>query len=194
MKIVFVDAENVGVKALEKIQATIIDKVFVFSKVESVRRICEKSLFYCLSDYPSGANQADFYIIAYLVRVISMLDAKLLAVMNLELYSNDENLISAFHFQCEQFGAKVQIMRTKSSKENTELHPITTNVIKISAAQTPSPQDKLFSALSSPRALDADLQLHLGLSQPDFTRAITELIKLQKIQRSAESKQKWVQC
>ncbi|MGL4734650.1 MAG: hypothetical protein ACRCWB_06105 [Enterovibrio sp.] len=96
MKMIFVDAENIGVKELEKIQATVIDKVFVFSKVESVQRICEKALFLFLSDYPSGPNQADFYIIAYLSRVLSILDKKQFSAVHFELYSNDKSLISAF--------------------------------------------------------------------------------------------------
>ncbi|AKB05854.1 hypothetical protein HPY15_15580 [Vibrio cholerae] len=50
MKMIFVDAENIGLKELEKVKATVIDKVFVFSKVESVQRICEKSLFLYLSE------------------------------------------------------------------------------------------------------------------------------------------------
>ena len=64
MKIIFVDAENVGLKELEKIKASIVDKVLVFSRVESIKQTCEKLLYLCLSDYPEGANQADFHIIA----------------------------------------------------------------------------------------------------------------------------------
>ncbi|GAA5788729.1 hypothetical protein NGY2020031_11740 [Vibrio cholerae] len=45
MKMIFVDAENIGLKELEKVKATVIDKVFVFSKVESVQRICENHYF-----------------------------------------------------------------------------------------------------------------------------------------------------
>ncbi|MBF4269331.1 hypothetical protein EAY71_20920, partial [Vibrio anguillarum] len=66
MKVIFVDAENVGLKELEKINASIVDKVFVFSKSDAVKLVCEKSLYLCLNDYPTGQNQADFYIIAYL--------------------------------------------------------------------------------------------------------------------------------
>ncbi len=37
MKFVFVDAENVGVKGIEKVKATIADKVFVFSKSNAIK-------------------------------------------------------------------------------------------------------------------------------------------------------------
>ena len=33
MKMIFVDAENVGLKELEKINASVVDKVFVFSRL-----------------------------------------------------------------------------------------------------------------------------------------------------------------
>ncbi|EMJ3470170.1 hypothetical protein V7L80_005248, partial [Vibrio harveyi] len=45
MKMVFVDAENVGLKELEKLRASAIDKVFVFSKSEAIKQCCEKNLF-----------------------------------------------------------------------------------------------------------------------------------------------------
>jgi hypothetical protein len=184
MKMIFVDAENIGLKELEKVKATVIDKVFVFSKLEAVQRVCEKSLFLYLSEYPAGANQADFYIIAYLSRVLLSLDKKQFGTVNFELYSNDENLLSAFEFQCEQVGANFKSIRTKDD----------TVVQMTSVQKNISPQDKIFSALKSPRPLDPSLQNQLGLSKSDFSKAIHELTKSKKIQRSAESKRKWVRC
>ncbi len=150
MKMIFVDAENVGLKELEKINASVVDKVFVFSKSDSVKLVCEKSLYLFLSDYPTGQNQADFYIIAYLSRVLLALDKKQLGSVHFELYSNDESLISAFEFQCKQLGAPCQSIRTR---DNTVV-PI------IKSQQTPqkSPEDKLLHALKSPRALDPSFQ------------------------------------
>ena len=43
MKIYFIDAENVGFKGLEVINANIIDKVFIFSRVESIIQHSEKN-------------------------------------------------------------------------------------------------------------------------------------------------------
>ncbi|APC87642.1 TPA: hypothetical protein NKP78_004625 [Vibrio parahaemolyticus] len=184
MKMIFVDAENIGLKELEKVKATVLDKVFVFSKLESVQRVCEKSLFLYLSDYPSGANQADFYIIAYLSRVLLALDKNQFGTVNFELYSNDENLISAFEFQCGQLGANVKSIRTKDD-----------TVVQLPNVQKKStPQDKVFSALKLPRPLDPSLQKQLGLSKSDFSKAINELTKSKKIKRSPESKRKWVCC
>ncbi|EJV9424752.1 MULTISPECIES: hypothetical protein [Vibrio] len=186
MKMIFVDAENIGLKELEKVKATVVDKVFVFSKSEAVKLVCEKSLFLCLSDYPTGSNQADFYIIAYLSRVLSSLENKQFGSVNFELYTNDESLIAAFEFQCDQRGTTCRVIRTKDDT--------VVNLPKPTASNPKTPQDRVYSALKSPRPLDPSLQKHLGLSKSDFTKAINELSKANKIQRSEGSKRKWVQC
>ncbi len=183
MKMIFVDAENIGLKKLEKIAATVIDRVFVFSKSEAIKFVCEKSLFLCLSDYPTAPNQADFYIIAYLSRVLSALDKKQLKSIHFELYSNDESLIAAFEFQCKQLGATSNSIRTK---EDTIVH--------LPELHNTTPEDKLFVALKSPHPLNPDLQKQLGLSKSDFSKAITTLSKAKKIQRSPENKRKWARC
>ena len=185
MKMIFVDAENTGLKALEKINASVIDKVFVFSKAEAAKLICEKLLFLYLSDYPTGANQADFYIVAYLSKVLSSLNKKQPDSVHFELYSNDEALITAFSFQCSQVKAAYRVVRTQEKtvvalpKKNTEAN---------------TAKEKLLLALQAPRPLNPDLQKHLGLSKSEFTKAINELSKANKIQRLPESKKKWVQC
>lgn len=93
MKMIFVDAENVGLKELEKIGASIIDKVFVFSKSEAVKLVCDKSLYLFLSDYPTGQNQADFYIVAYLSRVLLALDKKQLGAAYRSVRTRDNTVV-----------------------------------------------------------------------------------------------------
>lgn len=66
MKVIFVDAENVGLKVIEKIERALSDKVLVFSKSPNIEQYCDKALFQHFSNYPSGSNQADFLIIANL--------------------------------------------------------------------------------------------------------------------------------
>ncbi|GAD79979.1 hypothetical protein [Vibrio ezurae] len=162
------------------------DKVFVFSKSNSVKLACEKSLYLFLNDYPNGQNQADFYIIAYLSRVLSALDKRQLGSTHFELYSNDESLISAFEFQCEQLGSICQSIRTK---EQTVVPLVKPNVPKVQLAE-----DKMLKALTSPRSLDPNFQKHLGLSKSDFGKAITALTAAQKIKRCKNAKKKWVRC
>ncbi|HCG8418315.1 TPA: hypothetical protein NJ548_003674 [Vibrio parahaemolyticus] len=185
MKAIFVDAENVGLKELEKINATIVDKVFVFSKSDAVKLVCQKSLYHFLGDYPTGPNQADFYIIAYLSRVLLALDKKQLGSTHFELYSNDESLITAFEFQCDVLGAKFESIRTR----NNTVVSIADTKISLSTAQS-----KLLKALKSPHPLDQELQNRLGLSKPDFTKAVNELSKNNQIKRTSDCKKKWVSC
>jgi len=186
MKFVFVDAENVGVKGIKKMKAALTDKVFVFSKSNGIKQHCEKELFHHLSDYPSGQNQADFYIISYLSRVLSMLDQQLLTASHFELFSNDENLILAFDFQCRKLGVKSRIVRTNEDV----VVPIVANV----ETNTVSAEEKIFAALESPKNLDPGFQEQLGLSRQAFTRAVNTLSKNNKIKRSEGDKKKWVQC
>ncbi|EJE4150087.1 TPA: hypothetical protein ACVU30_003882 [Vibrio parahaemolyticus] len=186
MKVIFVDAENVGLKELEKLNTSIVDKVFVFSKSDAVKLVCEKSLYLCLNDYPTGQNQADFYIIAYLSRVLVALDKKQLGSIHFELYSNDENLITAFEFQCGQLGATCQSIRTR---EQTVV-PITEST----GIEPDSPEAILLAALKYPHSLDPKFQERIGLSRAEFTKAVNELSRNNQIKRSPESKKKWVKC
>lgn len=184
MKIIFVDAENIGLKELKKINASVIDKVFVFSKSDSIKAFCENYLYLYLSDYPSGSNQADFYIIAYLSRILSSIDRDQIDSLYFELISNDENLISAFKFQCSQLGGQHKITRTKAS-----------NVVPLSInSDIEASQKKIHACLISPKVLGPELQKQLGLSKSTFSKAINELAKNNKIKRSPESKKKWIQC
>ncbi|MBS9939245.1 hypothetical protein CWO17_11410 [Vibrio sp. 10N.286.45.A3] len=188
MKAIFVDAENVGLKELEKINATIVDKVFVFSKSDAVKLVCQKSLYHFLGDYPTGPNQADFYIIAYLSRVLLALDKKQLGSTHFELYSNDESLITAFEFQCDLLGSSCQSIRTR---EQTVVSLIESKPKK---SKKLTPEERVLNALTSPQSLNPNFQKKVGLSQSDFSKAITELSKNKQIKRSPQSKKKWVSC
>lgn len=73
MKIYYVDAENIGLSMLDELTISILDRVFVFTNSESLKSACGNALLTCVSGYPSGQNQADFYIIAHLSNVLSHL-------------------------------------------------------------------------------------------------------------------------
>ncbi|MGR5335968.1 hypothetical protein ACPV5I_11115 [Vibrio gigantis] len=62
----------------------------------------------------------------------------------------------------------------------------------ITKSMTGSPEAKIYAALKLPTYLDAELQNKLGLSESDFTKAVSELSKSQKIKRSLEDGKKWV--
>ena len=196
MEIIFVDAENIGSKGLEKLDTSIIDKVFVFSKSNTIKLVCEKKLYLFLTDYPCGSNQADFYIIAYLSRVLSSLNHTELTSIHFKLITNDESLISAFEFQCSQLGAISKIIRT-----NEKIKADVNTVVQLAPKPKPKPkpkhqpqsaEDKIISNLKLPTALNPDFRKKLGISQQEFSQATRELISKNKIKRSKESKKKWV--
>ena len=193
MKIIFVDAENIGLKELEKIDAAIVDKVCVFSRVEKIKQTCEKLLYLCLSDYPEGANQADFHIIANLSRTLASLSRKELNLITFQLFTNDENLISAFEFQCTLLGGNCEAIRTKSDV----VVPISAKIVPKTAPKTvpkavQTAEHKIYNSLKKPTEL-GPLQGKLGLSKQTFTKAVNSLVKEDKIERSTASKKKWVQ-
>ena len=187
MKIIFVDAENVGFKGLEAIESNIIDKVFVFSRIESIQSYSEQKLFLCLSDYPEGANQADFYIIAYLARVLASVSKLEKNAIDFTLYSNDVSLINAFKFQCESLGAKSQIV---SFKQENKITNIVCEISKSSKSDTIKKQ--VFNMLNQPVGL-FEIQTSLKLSKPVFSKAVNELVKDNKIKRVSKSSKNWVQ-
>ena len=190
MKMIFVDAENVGLKVLESLEVSMIDKVFVFSKSNSVKQCCEKSFFFYFSDYPSGQNQADFYIVAHLSRILFFLSKTEIASICFELYSNDESLISACDFQCAQISAEFRSIRSIRSIRSKNKVVVPIKQKKKSQAKTP--EEKLHQILKSPMSLNLSLQKKLGLSKQDFSKAITTLTKSNKIKRSVENKKQWI--
>lgn len=187
MKIVFVDAENVGLKVIEKIEVSLSDKVLVFSKSANIEQYCDKALFQHFSNYPSGSNQADFLIIANLTKYLTVYDVKALSKAEFVLYTNDQDLISAFEFQCEQHHISANIIRSREESKVISL-PV----------KEPNPlgpvEEKLFNALVEPRSLDPALQSELRLSRQTFSRAINALSNAKRIKRSDKSKKLWVQC
>ena len=181
MKIIFIDVENIGLKELENLETSILDKVFVFSKIESVKIYCEKMLYHFVSDYPDGANQADFCIIAYLSRILVNLTKKEKTAIEFELYTNDVNLSQAFTNQCDLFSAKSAIIKTR----------IASTFSPITSAESVPYESEFLSALSTPKTV-VELKEILNISQSSFTRVMNHLIKNNKIERESENQKQWV--
>ena len=187
MKIIFVDAENVGFKALEAINANLIDKVFVFSRVESIQKYSEQKLFICLSDYPEGSNQADFYIIGYLSRMLATLSKAEKNLIEFVLYSGDINLVNAFKFQCKTVGAKSDIV---SFSHEAMTPSIVCNIPKIPKLH--QVENQTFNMLKKPQGL-FEIQKALNLSKPVFTKAVNELAGSNRIRRTSNNGKNWMQ-
>ncbi len=181
MRFLFVDAENIGLKEVEPIQAKISDKVFVFSKNEAIKQACERNLFLFISSYPTAPNQADFYIIGNLVGTIASLTKEQKKSCEFVLYSRDASLVTAFSFQCELHKVKHKIALKPKSLDN---------VIEITQEKTLD--QKILNLLKKPTASET-VRKQLKVPKSDFTRAMNTLIKDKQIQRSPNSKKNWIQ-
>ena len=206
LRFIFVDAENIGLKEVELIEACVSDKVFVFSKNDAVKSVCERKLFLFISSYPIGSNQADFYIIGNLAGIISSLSEKQKEVCQFSLYSRDNSLVTAFSFQCNLHKVKHKIaLEPKSSPEHKHnLEPLISPEPKVPPEQkkpsviVPIRQSKtldqqILELLDTPQPSET-MRKQLKSSKPDFTRAMNTLIKESKIKRSANSQKKWVRA
>ncbi|WP_413692996.1 hypothetical protein [Psychromonas sp. KJ10-2] len=184
MEIIFVDAENVGFRGLDAVNPRIIDKVFVFSKVDSIKSYCEQKLFICLDEYPDGANQADFYIIAYLSRLLASITQPEKAILQFNLYTNDKDLIAAFKLQCTLLGVDSKITRFPQ-KELTTL-----SVVK--PPESRKIENRIFNMLKEPKGLH-DIENELNISKAEFTKAVNGLVQAKKIKRTSNNGKSWMQ-
>lgn len=180
LKFAFIDAENIGLKELEPIDAAVSDKVLVFSKNEAVKELCEKKFFLCMTSYPTGPNQADFYIIGNLVGIISSLTSEQRKVCEFVLYSRDNSLVLAFDFQCKLY--KVRFRAPLKPKAKNTAKPIKKNG---------TIENRIIDLLVTAMTAE-EIRKGLNAQKPDFTKALKMLIQHNKITRSTVSKKKWV--
>ena len=184
LKFLFVDAENIGLKEVEAISASISDKVLVFSKNEAIKSVCERKLFLLNSSYPSGSNQADFYIIGNLVGIIASLTEQQLEVCQFVLYSQDNSLVMAFSFQCKLHKVKHMIALDPKEKPKAQ--------VSIEQLKTkPSLEDKIHAYFKTEQTTET-VRKKLNQSKSNFTRALNNLIKANKIKRVSKNKKTWI--
>lgn len=182
MRFIFADAENIGLKEVESIVATIADKVLVFSKVDSFKDVCERKLFIFMSSYPNGSNQADFYIIGNLVGIIASLTNEQKQICQFLLYSQDKSLVQAFIFQCQLHKVKYKIALDR--KPQPVIESPQSKVSKIL-------EQRILEQLKKEQTTEA-VRKNLNSSKSDFTRAFNALIQKNKVQRVSKSKKTWV--
>lgn len=204
MRFLYIDAENIGLKELETISASITDKVLVFSKNEAVKEVCERKLFLYISSYPSGSNQADFYIIGNLVGMIASLTEQQREACQFVLYSRDNPLVAAFEFQCvlhrvkhsialepkncqAQVKAQAKIVSEQdSATKATDLSKTNTAKQSVEAIS-----QRIYQHFKTAQKVEA-VRAKLKLDKPEFSRALDKLIKAKKIQRASKGKNTWV--
>ncbi|WP_133309267.1 hypothetical protein [Parashewanella curva] len=182
MKFIFVDAENIGLQKVNSIKASLTDKVFVFSKNTSVIELCESKLFQVFSCYPTGTNQADFYIIGNLVGVLASLSDEQKKQCQFVLYSQDNALVLAFEFQCKLH--KVSCTVALEPKSIAAIVPQAIPKEKASKA-------KILNYFKRPRLAES-VRSMVQYTKPEFTRIFNEFIREELIVRDPNSKKKWI--
>lgn len=189
MRFIFVDAENIGLKEVESISASISDKVLVFSKNDAVKEVCERKLFLYISSYPTGSNQADFYIIGNLVGMIASLAEKQRDICQFVLYSQDNSLVTAFAFQCKLH--KIEHSIALEPKAQVQAQP------KLQAIEPNKPmqslEHRIYEHFKTEQTTES-VRKKLKQQKSDFTRALNTLIKENKIQRVSKSKKTWIRA
>ena len=179
MKLIFVDAENIGLKALSEMNVSFFDKVFVFSNNAEVKFLCEQSLYLYLSGYPQKPNQADFYIIAYLSKALSNLNKQERDKVSFVLYSKDVSLIEAFKFQCDLVNAMCSFPLIED------------NIIELHEGNEMKFLKGFLNILSSPHTAQ-EIMTKLDITTAEFSKIVAPLIKEGKIKRTANNSKKWV--
>jgi|GEM_PF-646096 len=181
LKIYCVDAENIGLNALEELTISVLDRVFVFTNSEHLRSACTNALVTCVSGYPNGPNQADFYIIAHLSNILAHLSKAEKKAIEFSLCSKDQSLWKAFEFQCYLAGVK-------SSAPNIVIEA------EISAAPAPihAPLEQRILKLMAQPITVVEIQQKLNAPQSEFTTSFNVLIKAGKVKRYEKSKKKWL--
>ena len=180
MKIYYVDAENIGLTFLDELTISILDRVFVFTNLDSLKSACSNALLTCISGYPSGQNQADFYIIAHLSNVLAHLSKAEKKAIEFRLCSKDQNLWKAFEFQCSLAGVKASAPYINSETKSNNV------VVAIST----SAEEKILKLMSQP-ITSIEIQRKLNIAQSEFTTSFNQLIRTGKIKRQANSKKHW---
>lgn len=186
MRFIFVDAENIGLKEVEAISASISDKVLVFSKNEAVKNVCERKLFLSNSSYPCGPNQADFYIIGNLVGIIASITEQQREVCHFVLYSQDNSLVTAFLFQCKLHKVKCLIALAPKDKPNNQ------QIIE-QTRFAPLLEDRIYELFKTEQKTET-IRKKLKEPKPDFTRALNTLINSKKIKRVSKNKKTWIRA
>ena len=182
MKIYYVDAENIGIDFLGDEKVSVLDKVFVFSNNASFQSECEKLLYTCVSGYQAGKNQADFHMVAHLAKLLSQLSNKEKGAVKLIFCSKDQDLQKALDSQCSLAGIKA-FTSYPADKSKVGLN-------SGNKKKNPSLESQILESFAQPSKA-YDVQIALGLSKGEFSKAINKLIKAKKIKRLSKSSKKW---
>ncbi len=180
MRIYYLDTENIGFNP-ENLALSILDRVFVFTNCESVKSSCISSSFICISGYPKGQNQADFYIIAHLSGILATLNQSERNAIEFILLSRDQSLWNAFLYQTSLAGVKSYAPHINAAVYEPPLE-----------LNTSTRLDEKIILLARTPITTVELIKKLNIKQSEFTSTFNALVKAKKIKRLENSKRKWL--
>lgn len=175
MKLVFVDAENVGCSIIKGMKYKLNDKVLVFSRHEKIQAICSEKLFTSVSHYEDGSNQADFLIMATLGELLASMSTVERRHIVCELVTHDLSLIQAFISYCKRWEVSFEVAGQRTEQVNDTL--LEKRVLKV---------------LQVPHALNHLFWGKVGLDQSTCNRITTKLASQKKIKRVDGKDKLWV--
>lgn len=194
MEIIFIDYENVALMTLEASEISPSDKVKIFSHGVKAKEYADEKNFICHHNYPEGGNQADFYIIACLVKELIGMSEQEKKTVVFSLHTGDKDLATAFQFQCELFGCQsknISIKYSKPTKKYRELGVDQTEQEKEALDKKNRIRSQFLSILKKPTKL-SEVQLSLSLTEPEFRGIFSDLVKKHKIRRHRRNSNRWV--
>ena len=137
-------------------------------------------------------------MIGHLARLISLLSDKEKGAINFIFCSKDQDLLKALDSQCSLAGIKAfssypaENKKKKSnstSKPNTDKNNTRKTGVK-KGVKNQSIENLVLENFAQPSKA-CDVQVALGLSKAEFSKAINKLIKAGKIKRQSKSSKKW---
>lgn len=201
MKVYYVDAENVGFNLPTDQSVSVLDRVFVFTNNEKHIKDCKDSLLTIVSGYPTGANQADFHIIAHFVKIACHLSLVEKEALEFILCSKDVNLWKTFEFQCTLVGVKSSNPCIDVVTETIKALISAPEPVKVTApAPVKTPEVKKITESVTTKVLNllrveafsaAEITKKLKVTKELTAKSLNELVQSKQIQRVSKSKKKW---
>jgi hypothetical protein len=201
MKVYYVDAENVGFNLPTELSVSVLDRIFVFTNNEKHIKDCKDSLLTIVSGYPTGANQADFHIIAHFVKIASHLSPVEKKALVFILCSKDVNLWKAFEFQCALVGVKSSNPFIDVVTEEIKALITAPEPVKVTApAPVKTPEVKKITESVNTKVLNllrveafsaADMAEKLKIETKLVAASLSELFRQKEIQRVSKNNKKW---
>lgn len=194
----FVDLENIGITAFLTRQFSPTETVFVFTNSKNALAALDKHYAKQLSGYPTGSNQADFYIIAKLMEVLTN-EQENLRMCNMVLHTKDKALITAFKYQCKRYSCANEVQAPRSKAKSNKAIPYGKKAQEkkklLSLVENHDGvvlESAVINEFKTGKPISSDLPKKLNIPEKQCQRIIQKLISSGVIKRNPNRKKIWV--